>query len=101
MDDSRIERYMFRFLEDDTMGEIKEAVNRDNYDALYAAVQTMKGLAANLSFSELQYAAEDLADKLRKNKGYVDPSSIENLELNYARVIETIEEYKAQKELGI
>ncbi len=100
MDDKRIERFMLKFLSDDTMDQIKDAITRENYEGLHRAVHTLKGLAANLSFTELQYAAEDFADQLDRTRGTVDPSLLENLELCYARVVETIEEYKAQKLLN-
>jgi diguanylate cyclase (GGDEF)-like protein len=100
MDDKRIERFMLKFLSDDTMDQIKAAITRGNYEELHRAVHTLKGLAASLSFTELQYAAEDFADQLDRTKGTVDQDLFEHLEVCYARVVETIEEYKAQKLLN-
>lgn len=53
MMDSMVERFMFKFLEDDTMENLRSAVAERNIPDSFRAAHTLKGVAANLAFTEL------------------------------------------------
>ena len=65
MMDSMVERFMFKFLEDDTMANLRSAVAEGNIPDSFRAAHTLKGVAANLAFTELQAKASALTEQLR------------------------------------
>lgn len=75
--DSTLERFMgneelyLKFVrktgEDPTVGELMEALERGDYDAVYRSAHTLKGVAANLGFSYLQSAAEKAVCLMRED----------------------------------
>lgn len=96
MMDSMVERFMFKFLEDDTMANLRAAVAEKNIPDSFRAAHTLKGVAANLSFTELQAKASALTEQLRPQTAQADAMLLGDVEKAYARVIDTINAYKAE-----
>lgn len=97
MMDSMVERFMFKFLEDDTMENLRSAVAERNIPDSFRAAHTLKGVAANLSFTELQAKASALTDQLRPQTAQADAALLAGVEKAYALVVDTINAYKAEK----
>lgn len=49
-----VEKFVRKFLDDPTYGQIKEAVDKMDYDEILRTTHTMKGIASNLEFTHLQ-----------------------------------------------
>lgn len=49
-----VEKFVRKFLEDPTYKQIKESVEKMDYDEILRATHTMKGIASNLEFTQLQ-----------------------------------------------
>lgn len=49
-----VEKFVRKFLDDPTYEQIKEAVNKMDYDEILRTTHTMKGIASNLEFTHLQ-----------------------------------------------
>ena len=96
MMDSMVERFMFKFLEDDTMENLRSAVAERNIPDSFRA-HTLKGVAANLAFTELQAKASALTDQLRPQTAQADAALLAEVEKAYALVVDTINAYKAEK----
>lgn len=96
MMDSMVERFMFKFLEDDTMANLRAAVAEKNIPDSFRAAHTLKGVAANLSFTELQAKASALTEQLRPQTAQADAMLLGDVEKAYARVIDTINAYKSE-----
>ena len=79
MMDSMVERFMFKFLEDDTMENLRSAV------------------ADNLAFTELQAKASALTEQLRPQTAQADAALLAEVEKAYALVVDTINAYKAEE----
>lgn len=97
MMDSMVERFMFKFLEDDTMANLRAAVAEKNIPDSFRAAHTLKGVAANLAFTELQAKASALTEQLRPQTAQADAMLLADVEEAYARVVDTINAYKAEK----
>ena len=97
MMDSMVARFMFKFLEDDTMENLRSAVAERNIPDSFRAAHTLKGVAANLSFTELQAKASALTDQLRPQTAQADAALLAEVEKAYALVVDTINAYKAEK----
>lgn len=96
MMDSMVERFMFKFLEDDTMANLRDAVAEKNIPDSFRAAHTLKGVAANLAFTELQAKASALTEQLRPQTAQADAMLLADVEKAYARVVDTINAYKAE-----
>ena len=97
MMDSMVERFMLKFLEDDTMANLRAAVTEKNIPDSFRAAHTLKGVAANLAFTELQAKASALTEQLRPQTAQADVLLLADVEKAYARVVDTINAYKAEK----
>lgn len=97
MMDSMVERFMYKFLEDDTMDNLRRAAADGNIPDSFRAAHTLKGVAANLAFTELQEKASALTEQLRPQTAQADKALLEDVEKAYALVVGTINAYKAEK----
>lgn len=97
MMDSMVERFMFKFLEDDTMESLRRAVTEKNIPDSFRAAHTLKGVAANLAFTELQEKASALTEQLRPQAVQADAALLADVEKAYALVVDTINAYKTEK----
>lgn len=60
-----VEKFIGRFLEDDSYQTLCGAMERGNRAEVFRAAHTLKGVSANLSFSRLRDAAGRLTELLR------------------------------------
>lgn len=60
-----LDRLLKKFLEDKTLSTLKKAIEDEDVDAAFTASHTMKGVAANFSFTELQAVASIQCEEFR------------------------------------
>ncbi|MBQ4450179.1 MAG: Hpt domain-containing protein [Prevotella sp.] len=95
MTDRLVEKFVLKFPSDSSMQQLRDAIASEDYEVAFRAVHTLKGVAANLSFTELWKAASALTEQLRRCDGTVDEKLLKDLEDAYKLVINSI-----QKENG-
>ena len=95
MNDRLVEKFVLKFPSDPSMQQLREAVVSGDNAAAFRAVHTLKGVAANLSFSELRETASALTEQLRRGDGTVDDVLLMKVENAYKLVTDSI-----QKESG-
>ena len=88
---------MFKFLEDGTMASLRAAVESGNIPDSFREAHTLKGVAANLGFTELQAAASQLTEQLRPQAAPADPALYAQVEQAYNLVVESIRAYQSEK----
>ena len=91
MNDRLVEKFVLKFLSDPSMQQLRDAIASREHDVAFRAVHTLKGVAANLSFTELWKAASALTEQLRHSDGTVDETLLENLEDAYRLVTDSIQ----------
>lgn len=91
MSDRLVEKFVLKFLSDPSMQQLRDAIASGEHDVAFRAVHTLKGVAANLSFTELWNAASALTEQLRHSDGAVDETLLENLENAYRLVTDSIQ----------
>ena len=91
MNDRLVEKFVLKFLSDPSMQQLRDAIASGEHDVAFRAVHTLKGVAANLSFTELWKAASALTEQLRHSDGAVDETLLENLENAYRLVTDSIQ----------
>lgn len=97
MMDSMIERFIFKFLDDQTMANLRSAIAAGDIAVSFREAHTLKGVAANLAFSGLQKAASDLTEQLRPQKAPADAQLMAEVEKAYEAVVGAIGAYRAAK----
>lgn len=97
MNERLIERFILKFPEDPSMGALLEMIEAGDNVAAFRAVHTLKGVAANLAFTQLFRDASNLTEQLRDLKSNPDPELVSTLKITYNLVISTLKEYAASK----
>lgn len=97
MNDKLIERFILKFPDDPCMATLQEMILAGDNAAAFRAVHTLKGVAANLAFTQLFRDASNLTEQLRPLESPADPELFSILKQTYATVIRTLEEYKTNK----
>lgn len=94
MMDRLVEKFMLKFPNDPSMHELDDAIAAGDNESAFRAVHTLKGVAANLSFTELQKAASALTEQMRDLQHPADPQLYENVKSAYRNTISAINIYK-------
>lgn len=97
MNDRLIDRFILKFPDDQSMSALREMVAAGDNAAAFRAVHTLKGVAANLAFTQLFKDAYNLTEQLRDLKSDPDPELFQALTVSYELVIATLKEYEASK----
>lgn len=97
MNDKLIDRFILKFPNDPSMGTLQEMVEAGDNVAAFRAVHTLKGVAANLAFTQLFQDASNLTEQLRDLQHEADPELYAVLKKTYDLVIRTLKEYESSK----
>lgn len=98
MNDRLIDKFILKFPDDPSMEALREMVKAGDNAASFRAVHTLKGVAANLAFTQLFQDASNLTEQLRDLQHDPDPTLYSILQETYQQVINTLMEYKNSKE---
>lgn len=98
MRDSMIEKYVKKFVNDQTFETLRAAIQENRVDDAFAAAHTLKGVAMNFAFATLSRSATKLTDSLRpQNRDALTPGMAETLfadvQADYEAVIAQIERF--------
>lgn len=94
MNDSLIQRFLNKFLEDKSFDNLCAAIDAKDYEQAFHEAHTLKGVSQNMSFTGLSDAVSSLTEELRGGT-YTDavPGYFEETKKQYSIVKETISEY--------
>ena len=96
MSDGLIEKFVLKFLDDPSMQQLRDAIASGDLATAFRAVHTLKGVAANLSFSELRETASALTEQLRRGDGTVDDVLLMKVENAYKLVTDSIQKENSE-----
>lgn len=94
MNDKIIEKFLLKFLNDDTMPKLIAAVANHDHEESFVAAHTMKGVAGNLAFTELRKNVSELTEQLRSREQDADPELFKAVVDSYNLIIDTINKAK-------
>lgn len=97
MKESFIEKFALMYLGDDSFANLQTAVTAGNIADSFRAAHTLKGVAANLAFTELQTAASNLTEQLRPQTAPADMEMFTVLKIAHEKVVNALNDYKASK----
>ena len=75
-----VEKFVRKFLDDQSYAQLAAAMEEGNHDDAFRAAHTLKGVAANLSFTKLRASACDLTELLRAPADTIPPEAAPLLE---------------------
>lgn len=90
LNDTLIEKFLKKFLNDETMKELLQAVEAGDRELSFRMVHTLKGVAANMAFTDLKNAASTLTEYMRPLDKDADPILLEEVKKSYKLVVDTI-----------
>ena len=86
-----VEKFVRKFLEDPTYKQIKESVEKMDYDEILRATHTMKEIASNLEFTQLQQKSAKAVDMIRAGEKETVLPVIDEIEKEYQKVVDAIQ----------
>jgi hypothetical protein len=86
--DERIQKFLLRFPEDPSYGQLKEALDKHDVPEAFRASHTLKGTGQNLALTPLYQSADILCEALRGKETYEDRYAqlFKDVERDYALV---------------
>lgn len=95
--DATLERFMTMFLSDQSMDLLHTGIEMGNLSLSFRSVHSLKGVAANLSFTDLQEKASALTEQLRYRSEQPDKELLEAVEKSYDLTVRAIEALRASR----
>lgn len=92
-----VEKFVKKFLDDKSYSLLKQADSDGDIRESFRAVHTLKGVAANLSFTELYDKVSKLTEQLRPQTEPADEKLLYDVDQCYAKVISAISDYFESK----
>lgn len=96
MKDALVEKFMLKYLDDSTFESLKAAVAAGSIEESFRAAHTLKGVAANLSFTQLCETASELTEQLRPGDASPDEKLVSAVERAHNNAVVALSAYKAQ-----
>ena len=95
--EAMVRKFIGKYPADTSWGSLESAMDSQDWETAFRAAHTLKGVAANLAFTELQRKASDLTEQLRPQTAPADPALVNEVEKAYSLVVDTIHAYQSAK----
>lgn len=94
-------KYVMKFLDDENYAHIRESLQKQDYETVFSAAHTLKGVSANLGLNPINAAAAEITELLRgKAAADVDTAKVEavfaELSESYERIRKVLEDNRPQ-----
>ncbi|MDD3339513.1 MAG: Hpt domain-containing protein [Lachnospiraceae bacterium] len=93
------EKFLFRFPQDPSYGEMIRAYESQDYDMAFRAAHTMKGVTGNLSLETLHERLVPFVEALRSKDLDDADQMLDKVKESYIQVIDALEQHKAQGQI--
>lgn len=94
-----IERFALRFLDDPSFGELCQNMAAGNREEAFRAAHTLKGVCANLSFTQLRESSDHLTELLRPMNDTIPAGAealLADVRRDYQATVDALRRYQAQ-----
>lgn len=92
--ESLVSKFALRFLNDTTFDTLISDLGKGDIEASFRDAHTLKGVAMNLSFTELYNVSAELTDMLRPLKPVDTTDVVARLTASYNKVVGAIKEFQ-------
>ena len=87
-----IEMLALAFLEDDSFQTLEKGMQEEDYNNAFLGAHTLKGVVANLGFTELFQVSDELTEELRGGRKPQNDTLYEKVKAEYNRTIAVLKE---------
>ena len=94
MKEEYVERFALNFLRDKTYKELEDAIMEKDVEASFRVAHNLKGVAANLGFTDLFRTTSDLTEQLRPRTAVADDALFQKVREQYAIVVAALTSYE-------
>lgn len=91
--EDRIAKYVVKFLEDPTYQMLCEAMEAEDYTAVFLNIHTLKGVSQNLGFGKLYEASYEMTEAVRGGVKLQDEALFEAVSEAYVETIAVIKQF--------
>lgn len=91
-------KFALKFITDPTFESLCKAMADENYNEVFRAAHTMKGVAQNLSFTKLYEASFSLTEAVRDGKKLEDITLLAAVEEEYRKTVNILSQFKEEQE---
>lgn len=95
MNETLMDRFVRKFPSDPSMQALLDKVAEGDWPEAFKAAHTLKGVAGNMSFTELQQSASALTEQMRGQNAPCDPELLGKVVESYEQVMQAIQAYTA------
>ncbi|MCF0222259.1 MAG: Hpt domain-containing protein [Fibrobacter sp.] len=95
MSESFVERFALMYTKDSSYETLMAAVGSADICEQFRAAHSLKGVAANLGFTELSKAAAELTEQLRPQNKQANPELVNTVKAAQQKTIAGLAEYQA------
>lgn len=93
-----VQKFVFKFLDDKSFQLFETSMDQKDYEEALRAVHTLKGIAQNLSFTQLFESSQKITLALKENDVNTAIEMMPQLSKDYHAIIDVVEAYKKLKE---
>ncbi len=93
-----VEKFIFRFLEDESFAQLEESLAGRNNEAAFRAAHTLKGICQNLSFTKLCNSSSEITEALRACDAQKAAGLLTRVSDDYHQTVNAVREYKEFQE---
>lgn len=93
-----VQKFVFKFLDDKSFQLFETSMDQKDYEEALRAVHTLKGIAQNLSFTQLFESSQKITLALKENDVNTAIEVMPQLSKDYHAIIDVVEAYKKLKE---
>lgn len=90
-----VERFVLRFLSDESFSTLEKAMSEENYEEAFRVAHCLKGTASNLGFTKLYEASDLLTEALRGGKKPQEDILMQQVRDEYERTMEILRKFQA------
>lgn len=92
--DTLLMRFLLNFPQDPNFQNLKQAMKEQNMEAAYQAAHALKGVAGNLSMTELFRQSCAITEDLRNKELSSAAKKMDALETQYLRIVSGLEKFE-------
>lgn len=87
-----VEKFARKFIDDPSYQTLVDSMGKENYEEAFRAAHTLKGVCANLGFTQLFKVSSDLTEELRGGSPDAAklPEMLEKVSSEYKKTIDAI-----------
>lgn len=93
-----VEKFLVKFLADESYENLHRSLAANDISEAFRSAHMLKGVCQNLGIGCLYESDRIVTDALRNGKNEVTPEMMERLDADYARVVQSIQEYQKSAE---